>query len=253
MTPAHVAKARHVQMETGLDVSYPTTGISDIVDLGKSLAVQARPLTAEEERQLIRAGAALALNPPSVNTHVGVGVGLGYNTEAQGRLVSGGWRLGARYQFLNQATHGVDLSGGLGLGRISFSPPGADIFEPLLTVDDYTRWQFDLPLLVGMSGNWYRWWGGPRMMLGSFDGGMKLSEPTEGTVFDAKLSGTSSYLGGQLGGALGYKKVFLALELTVVGFGTRAEVVTNGAVAGDFKTDVSGVVVYPAIGLLGDF
>jgi len=252
MTPAEVAKPKHVQMEMGMDVSVPAGVLSDLVSAGEALADSQTALDAEQQRRLLRAGTSLALNPPSANAHLGVGVGIGYGAELQGRLVSGGWRLGGRYQFLNAKDHGIDFSAGLGLGRTSWSI-GTDTFEPVLEFKDYSRWQFDLPLLFGTSGTWYRWWGGPRILLGSYSAGMKLTPPTETQSYSVELTGTSAYLGGQLGGALGYKHIFLAAELTLVNFSTDAKLATHGAGAGDFTTSVSGLVVYPAVGLMGDF
>ncbi len=252
MTPAEVARPQHVQAEMGMDVSVPTNALNDLVSAGESLADSQAPLGTEDQRRLLRAGAALALNPPSVNAHVGVGVGIGHGAEVQGRLVSGGWRLGGRYQFLNAKDHGIDLSAGLGIGRTSWTI-GTDTLEPILEFDDYTRWQVDVPILLGASGSWYRWWGGPRILVGSYSAGMTLSQSSEGTRYGVDLTGKSAYFGGQLGGALGYKHIFFAAELTVVRFSTDAKLRTHGAEAGDFTTSVSGAVVYPALGLMGDF
>ena len=35
-------------------------------------------------------------------------------------------------------------------------------------LEDFERWQFDLPLLAGVHGDWYRVWGGPKAMFTTF-------------------------------------------------------------------------------------
>ena len=91
MTPAHVAKHKHVQAALAMDFSVPVSGISAAIDTGKKLAGTAtrRPLTTEEQNELYRAGLTLVLNPPSVMPHIDVGYGLFEHFEVDGRLSTG--------------------------------------------------------------------------------------------------------------------------------------------------------------------
>lgn len=260
-SPAHVPEKGHVQAEAGTDVSAPAGALSTLRSAGKSLEGSAsdKPLSDDEQRELTRSAWALATNPPSLTTHLGVGVGLAENLELQGRLTSGAWRVAGRYQLLDQAEHGVDFTTGLGMGRFKSSLDALDILD-VVEFDDFTRWQVDLLSAFGQHGDWYRWWGGPRVAFVTYEAGMSMTLPAieeagyAGSNTAIDLSGSGWYLGGQVGGALGYKRVFLAVELTVAQFLGGATLRTSGGDSlGTYRVDSSGLVVVPGVGLLGEF
>jgi hypothetical protein len=252
-TPAHVAPKHHVQGELGFDVSVPTGSITDVIQLGKTLnnAAHDRELTDEEQRKLFRAGAGLALNPPSLVPHVGAAYTLVDHFEVGGRLTPGAWRLGARYQLLEQALQGLDGSVGLGGGHYSYEFPISDQI-PLLSLEDFSRWQIDVACLVGKHGDWYRVWGGPRLLFSFYGTELTFDQPSipgmslEHKVL-ASLDGTGTYVGGQLGGALGYKHVFLGFELTMAKFWTNASLTIQGQKT---ETKLQSFIVYPGVALM---
>src|SRR5687767_4864456 len=100
--PAHVAPKGHVTAEAGFDVSVPTGTITKAIDAGKTLARAAdtRSLSDAERRQLIEAGANVALNPPATVMHLGLTYTPLTNLEVGLRWSSGAWRGGLRYQIL---------------------------------------------------------------------------------------------------------------------------------------------------------
>ena len=252
-TPAHVAPKKHVQAELGFDVSIPTGSVIDLVDEGKALAssAHAHELDQDEQQRLFRAGAALALNPPSLVSHVGVAYTLLDHFEIGGRLASGAWRLGARYQLLEQARQGLDGTFGLGGGHYSYEFPISDQI-PLIHLEDFSRWQVDAAFLVGRHGDWYRVWGGPRLLVSFYGTELVFEQPSIPGANDEKrvlasLDGTGTYLGGQLGGALGYKHVFLGFELTCAKFWTSAKLKLLDQ---EHTTKLQSFIVYPGIALL---
>jgi hypothetical protein len=255
MTPAHVAPHEHVQMEAGFDVSIPTGVISDAIDAGETLSNTAgqRPLTQAEQADLFRAGASLVLNPPSVVPRIGVAYGLVENLEVGGRLSTGAWRLGARYQFLHQKDHGWDVSAGLGGGRYTFEFPVNDVLS-VLELEDFERWQLDGSVLAGHRGNIHRVWLGPRVVMTWYSTALRYRQPDLAgfppSQTLASFDGNGLYLGGQLGGAVGYKYVFFAFELSVAHFSNSAELAAFGS---SRSVDLDGWIVYPAMGLLGEF
>lgn len=253
-TPAHVAPRGHVQAEIGSDVSYPTGTLADLKDGADALsnAAQDRELTEEEQHRVLRGAASTLLNPPSFNTHLGIGVGVYDNTEVQGRLTSGGWRLGGRYQLLSQDSDRVDLSAGIGVSHYTFSL-GLPEIPSVLKASDYSRWLLDVPVLLGKHGTWYRWWAGPKFLVGSFDASITLAVPTDDTAYDFTMEGTSWYLGGQAGAALGYKWIFVAAELTVVHCSTSARFRAPQAGIEPYEPSLGGTIWYPGIGLMGEF
>lgn len=255
MTPAHVAERGHVQAELGVDVSIPTGGIDEAIDTGKRLATRAsdQPLTEDEQAELFRAGAALALNPPSVVPHLGVAYGLIDNLEVGGRLSTGAWRLGARYQFLNVRAHGFDLSAGLGGGKYAFEFPVSDVID-VLELEDFERWQLDASLLAGHHGDFHRVWIGPRLASTWYSTRMVYRQPDipgfPPSQTLASFDGHGLYIGGQVGAAAGYRWVFLAFELTIAHFANSADLAAFG---NSRDVDIDGWIVYPAFGLLGEF
>ena len=56
--------------------------------------------------------------------------------------------------------------------------------------------------------------------------------------------------GGQLGGALGYRQIFIGLELTVVRFFSTAHLDLGGQRR---DVHVGGILVYPGIAVMGEF
>lgn len=252
MRPAHVAPKGHFQAELGMDVSVPTGTIAEVVEAGEALVTAAdeRDLTDAEKKELYDGGIALALNPPSATYRMGLAytplenwdIALRYSISAIG-LVS-------RYQILHAKKHGVDFSAGLGVSRYVYEFPVSSVLG-IIELEDFTRWQFEIPLQFGVSGNWYRVWGGPRVMFTTFGTSLKLSIPFVKEVELGSFKGNGVYLGGQIGGALGYKYVFFAVELTMV------ELLSSGTLnaLGNqlLDTKLNSFIIYPAFGLIGEF
>lgn len=123
--PAHVADTGEVQTEAGIDISYPTGTITDVIDAAEVVEElrELRPLTPEESQLVVQGAAALGLNPPSLNPHVGIATGAFESWEVGARLAASDWRLSVRHQLLYQAESSVDLSVGVGFGTSIFDPP----------------------------------------------------------------------------------------------------------------------------------
>jgi hypothetical protein len=242
-----------VQAETGFDVAVPT-GLGAIIDDGIDTANAARDheLSEAELQTLFRAGAALGLNPPSLIAHIGLGYVPLDHFEVNARLMPGAWRLGGRYQLLDQAKHGVDGTASLGGGHYSYEFPLSDQI-PLLKLEDFSRWQVDASFLVGRHGTWYRLWGGPRLLQSFYGTELVFEQPSIPFVLSEKktvlasLDGAATYLGAQVGAALGYKYVFIGFELTVVKFWTSANMDFFGR---KHDVDLKSSIVYPGLALM---
>ena len=258
MQPAHVAPKHHAQAEFGLDVSVPTGTIDEVIDTVDVIvdAAKKRELTDAEVQQIYKAGTATILNGPGTTTHIGVGFTVVDNLEVSLRYATSSLRLGSRYQFLQKEKHGVDATVGLGLGYYAFAIPFGDILDPILKLEDFTRFQVDVPLLFGTRGSWYRLWGGPRFMYTRFGTELNLDIlPIPGVSAGKKelasFAGNGFYVGAQGGVAIGYKYVFLAFELTVVRLFMNGELEVLQKPVTSF--DLSSNIVYPALGLMGEF
>jgi hypothetical protein len=85
---------------------------------------------------------------------------------------------------------------------------------------------------------------------------MRLSVPGVSTPDLASFEGHAIYYGGVAGVAVGYRYIFLALELTVaelVGSADVTAVMTAATEPVARSADLSGLVFYPTFGLMGEF
>jgi hypothetical protein len=248
--PAHVAPAGHVQLGGGLEGAIPTGAILSGLDTAKNLGQRAQNgerLTDAQKFQILDAGLNLVVNSPSIGPHLGIAYTVVDRVEANARFAGRALRLGGRYQILKRDAGPFDMTVGLGVARFSANLPLSDQI-PVLQLDDFTRWQVDVPLLIGTSHDFYRVWVGPRLMMTWIDTQLTLRIPNDVSV--ARFDGMVTYLGGQGGFALGYRKVFFAVELTIAdSFGTAHTTVT-GFSPPTHDTRVSSLIVYPSVGIM---
>jgi hypothetical protein len=253
--PAHVPEKGHAHAEVGVDVSYPSGTIPDVINAAESVveATEQRAVTNEEKRKIFQGAAAIAINPPAAIAHVGFDYGVARRWEVGVRLATSGARLATRTQLLEQATDGVDLSVGLGVGLALFTPPINSVFDSV-TVDDFSRWNIDLPMAIGRHGRWYRVWGGPRLLWSRVSQTMTLTLKDFGTPQPVRTTGTVSgralYAGGYAGAALGYRSFFVGPELTVAYLFGSADV---DAFGGRDSVSIGSWVVHPAFAVMGEF
>jgi hypothetical protein len=243
-----------VSFEAGVDVSVPTGIVTRTIDTGRALATT-DSLTEEEKRTVLAAGFNLAMSPPSLVEHVGLTYAPGTGWEVGLRYTAHAGRLGARRQLRSQAHDGTgwDLTVGLGIQRFSFGVPFAGLI-PLVQVNDFTRYNFDVPLIAGRRGDFYRVWGGPRLLWSRYRAELALRAPGQpGDMVNedlASVEGQGAYIGLQGGTALGYKMVFLAFELTVVRFLGSARMHAFGS---GTDIDTGTWLIYPGIALLSEW
>jgi hypothetical protein len=252
--PAHVAPQGHVSVQAGIDGSAPVGTIIKSIDAARTLAsaARSRTLSDPERRQLVEAGANLALDPPAIVGHIGGDYVPFTDWELGLRWSPGSWRVGARHQFLHQERHGVDLTAGVGVSRFTYEFPVSNVVD-VLQLDDFERWSVDVPIALGKHGSWYRIWGGPRLLFSKFSTALRLDLPAAGgmgaeTVL-ASVDGRATFVGGQGGVALGYRHLFLGVELTIVQLISTAHLSLPGQRQ---DADLGGLIVYPGIALMGE-
>ena len=256
MQPANVAPKGHFQATAAIEIGAPTGTIIKIIDTGRSLSkdvTDAMMITPAQEIQIFEAGVNVAASPPSVGYHIALAYTVLDNWEINLRNASGGWRLGTRYQLLHRETGPFDMVLGAGIARAATAIPLAD-YVPILEIDDFTRYTGDVSLQIGTSRSFYRVWGGPKILYSRFDTAMRLALPSAPDL--ASFQGHGIYYGGVGGLAVGYRHVFLALELTVAELSGSADVKTVQTAATEpvaRNADISGLVFYPAFGLMGEF
>jgi hypothetical protein len=241
-----------VQVAAGMEIAVPTGGVDKVVDAARTVARAAENgmITDEQKWQLFDAGINLVASPPSVSQHLAIAYTIVDRTELSLRYAGGGWRLGGRYQLVSRDDGPLDVVAGLGVARSTASIPAGDVL-PVLKIDDFTRWTVDLPILAGTSRDWLRVWFGPRFLYTRFDTLMHL-DLVQDEIVMARFEGSAFYYGGQVGVAFGYRKVFFALELTVAGLTGSANASAMLSVPAR-KAELTGFVVNPAVGFMGEF
>lgn len=253
LQPAHVAPRGHLQVTAGLEVAVPTGTLVSAVDAGRTLAGSARSqtLSAQDQGRLFDAGVTFAASPVAVVPHFSLSYGVYDRTEVGLRYSGDAWRLGGRYQLLAHEQDPLDMVVGVGVSRAATAVPVGDVI-PVLTVDDFVRWTSDLSLLVGTSRSWFRVWAGPKLVYTTFDTSLR-AELYMNEQQLATFQGHGLYYGGQGGVALGYRKLFLGVELTLMELSGTARTSATTLATGARTTDISGFVVYPAFALMGEF
>lgn len=249
--PAHVAPAGHALAEGGLEVAIPTgaviSGLSTAKDLGQR-AENGEMLTDAQKLQILDAGVNLVVNSPSIGPHIGVAYTVIDRLEANIRFAGQAFRFGGRYQILKRDTAPFDMTVGLGVSRFSYQFPLSDQI-PALHLDNFNRWQIDVPLLIGTAHDFYRVWAGPKLLMTWFETQMTLDIPNQPAV--ARFDGHATYVGGQGGLALGYRHLFVAAELTIAeSFGTAHASISGFSTASAHDTHISTLIVYPSVGLM---
>jgi hypothetical protein len=254
---AAVPPTGHFSASAGVEYPIPLGTIYDVYSTGKDVLEKAdndQALTTAEKWQAFDTGVELLLSPPFIpGYHLSFAYVPWQRLEVSLRYASSALRLGTRYQVLDRnAGAPFDLSAGIGFSYFTYAIPIGD-YVPILKVDDFTRWQIDIPLLMGMQNRWFRTWFGPRFIATFFDTALRLDLKVEEAVL-ASMSGKAYYVGGQGGIGFGYRWLFVAFELTVTEMMGSATFTANAlADSPSHTTELSGLVIYPTLGLMGEW
>jgi hypothetical protein len=253
--PAHVGPKGQVRVEMGADVPIPTATIASSLGAAKTLALAARSreLSETEKVELFEAGLNLALNAPSLVQHVGVTYNPADRWEVGLRYAGSAWRLGGRRQLFTQDQHGTDVSIGLGVSRATYEFPISNVLD-VLRLDDFERWNIDVPITAGWQGPAHRIWVGPRLAYVHHSAAMVIHVPGDptGVAEDdvASTEGDGYFVGALAGAGVGYRWLFVAAELSIVRLFGDAELNVFGRTT---TADTSSWIITPGFALMGEF
>jgi hypothetical protein len=251
--PAHVAPKGHFSASAGLEGNAPVGAFETLLDEGKTLAklgAGGQPLTADQKWQVFDAGINLILLTPSVTPHFAATYVPLEHFEVGVRYAGSAWRGGVRYQLVDRRRGPFDLTVGLGVSRFSYEFPISDQI-PGLSLSDFSRWQIDVPILIGTSRDWFHVWAGPKVLFTTFSTELTLSLPNDVTV--ASFDGTTTFVGGQGGVALGYRYLFFAFELTLAEALGTAHLTAPALAPPTHDTKISSFTIYPSLGVMAEF
>ncbi len=261
LQPAEPMRPGHVQAQAALDVNVPASRIVDAVDVVATLGDRYasdpsyRP-GADEQRQALAAGVGLGLSSPGVNPDFMLRMGVLKNLDVGLRWSGLAAHADGKYRFLatkeptaeeekedGKIGNGPDrgFQGAVSIG-ISKSLYNGFVFDTLdyLEVGDYSRWNIEVPVIFGTRlADFGHVWFGPKYVFSTYS--VDASLKNVGVVPEA--SGTIHHLGGFGGIGVGYKVVFVFAELTIAKMFAEPEIFGQ-------KTDLGGIVVAPAGGLM---
>jgi hypothetical protein len=264
LRPARVLPQGDVHVGIGYGFNFPVGALTDTLVRAKDLVVDSESgdgLSDAEIVDLVGASLLLLTNAPLPSMDFQVAYGLWANRlELDLRKSSGAWRLGTRFQILRAADHEVDLSVGLGASKYS-TPTVLGILEKVGQAET-SRFSIDVPVLAGWSWEFGHLWMGPKALYTAYDidlrlntGRLPVDEVTnEIPAEEAHLEGSSVYIGGQLGGAVGYRYVWVTAEITVMQvLGSVDYRVGDGGSLVQGSLDPGGLVIAPNIGIMASF
>ncbi len=251
-TPAAVTPGPlHFRGALGVGATVPVGQLSELVDAvdasGRQVAAGGSLSQAERE-QLYNSAVGIVLAPPGVSPEAHARLGLGHGFDVGVRTTAADFRVDGRYQILRAERRApFDLSVGLGLSWGGFAFPISSVGD-ILDVQDYRRLAVEVPVLMGWSGRLGAFWFGPKFLANSYRASVSVRVGNDSYEAMA-LNGASVYAGAQVGGMIGYRWIFLAAELTVMGMSGGAQInVGNGAFQS--RPSYGGLVVAPTVGVV---
>lgn len=262
MNTARPTPPGEVRAHAAAGLFLPTGAALDIAQAGLGAARSVRAgelsLTPEEKEALYLGAVSLALQPPYPVLEAGLRTGIVEDLDAGLKLTSTSLGLDARYRLWrggDEASMHQHLSIGLGASRYLFSNPLFDALE-LVRIDDFSRWDFEVPLLFSFEYE--------RIAMGYM--GLKYIHTRfalDQTLIDVqRVAGEwgaplltdqvrtpMHFYGGVFGLGIGYKHVWLLLELNVGYTWLRPRLYSfvDERIA---SRNLGGLTFHPAIGLV---
>jgi hypothetical protein len=261
MQPATVVPHLHVQAVAALDLSLPEGSVQQIVNQANDISRRAQrggaPLSDADRNRLVESALSLFLSAPSIGPDLQLGIGLFDRLELDARYALGSWRGGLRLQLLGSpGNSGFAATIGAGVSRFVFDFQLPDPIQQVVSIDDFTRYEVDVPLLLGWSSNFAHLWFGPKLIWSSLDAGIGVC--TDFNTMQncthraqAQLSANAFFAGAQVGLALGYRLLWVAAELTVAQMWSRADGrIADGPTLASQRFEPLNTIIYPSVGLL---
>lgn len=253
LEPARTVPVGHVQLTSGLDVSMPSGDLRDALEAAQEMGLGGGALSTQDANTLVRAGTALVVQPPSIGGSVSAAVGISQRFALSLRTSGNAARAGVRWQFLRVAP-GFYGALGVGVSTYFYGFP-VQQFVPDLSLDRFGRFELDVPLSFGWSGKVGHLWFGPKLLLSSYEARITacIDRADAGCAREATvgIDGTAFYFAGQIGAAIGWKRFWIAAELTVAYVNTGADVeLSSSGRTTQHRVSSDGIVLQPTFGFL---
>jgi len=257
----------HVEVSGGTGLYVPVGAVVHVIGIGVDQAKKAieaasnqqqYTLTQADQQDLLTAGIALAVMPPANTYEMSLRTGIVENVDVGLRYSVNALRLDAKWRLVHEdldgpevpadAARSFDMAVGVGGARYLFSNPVLDALQ-FVQLGDFSRWDVEVPLYLSWEwGEVFRVYGGPKYLYSRTFLDEQLVNTSEqasnitGLDLSLPLVVHTHFLGATFGLRVGYKYVFLMLELT--GGYTFCSPVVLGQ-----KRELGGVTLFPALGL----
>ena len=255
MQPARLTPESHLAMTTSLAVNAPVGSAGDTLDALQALDEVVGVLEPREIQLLADAVNAGSLSPPMVDPSVRLAYGVSRYFEVGARVGGSHVGVSARVQVLRIAP-GIYASLGFELSSALSTLP-INRFNDRVFVERYRRLDVGLPLMLGYSSSRAHLWAGPKLLFSRVRtrGHLCVRENDEcADRVEFRGSGSLRHVAGQLGVALGKRRFWIALELTIARLRGNGTVRGHrGATEESYTYDPDGRVIQPALGLIAWF
>ncbi len=250
MEPARITPLHHVQVTAG-GAAVSTSGpMRQALDDIKSIR---NPMSSEDLATAADAATAALVHAPTASGQVALSYGLSRHIEVGVGTTMDAVRLWTRWQFFRMKP-GFYGAFGVGVSTYLYGFPIGS-FTDRVDVTSFGRREIDVPVSFGYSGRAFHAWLGPKLVLADYDAHMtvcavKGSGQCNRSV-DLSLGGTATYLAAQFGLAVGWRRFWVAAELTVARVNAHADLSLSGAGMHLTHTfDRKGLVLSPAVGII---
>ncbi len=243
--PAQTLAPRAMHVSVGLDVNVPVTRVVEALDAAADIAENyaANPgyvPPEDEQRRYLDALIGLALNAPGVMNDFMFRYGFGDRIDGGLRYTGTAVHVDAKYRFLER--NGWHGSASLGYTHHLFKGLIFDALE-YIHVDDFSRRDFSMPIIFGRRLADYGYlWLGPKYVFSRVGIDSTLQNVDDSLALRAPIH----HFGGFVGVALGYRVLYVYAEVTALQMFAEPVILREA-------TDIGGLVIQPAFGVMGRF
>lgn len=240
----------------GAGANVSTGFVGSLTDLGEKASDKAREsikngetptLTEEDKQNLIGTALSYALFSPSPVFEAGVRYGILDFWDAGLTYTTAGFRFETKFLLMSQRKgQAMDLSVGVTAMSQTYEPPVPSFLESVLQLEKMSRLDISVPVLAGKHfGENAFVYGGPKFVYTDLELGF-IEQISDATEQSFTAEDDLMMFGGVLGTGLGWRYVFVMLELNALYYSYDATIL--GA-----DVSVNGIDFYPGLGLRFQF
>ncbi len=257
---ARTAPQLRVEAITGMGLNVASSFVGAVLDNAENVSDRVKasaaegetvPLSDDDKRDLLRAAFTFALMSPVPLSELGLRMGIIDRWDVGVTYTASAFRFDTKVQFLRRSEKDVeegrdtmpfDMAIGAQVLRQVYEIPLPGFLKDVFEIEDLSRTDLTIPVIASRElGDYGFVYGGPKFVW-SFLQADVLEKVSAVAGRKIDIGRDMWLLGGFVGGAVGYKYVFVMLEANVLYYDYRATIL-------DADVNLSGVDFYPAIAL----